>query len=246
MKPETVLAWLGTSTDIENQKREIEKKDEFISIASHELRTPLTSLKGYLQLIESQTNLPGDISLYLAKATNAVNKLQHLISNLLDVSKIKAGKLKFDTEIFDLSAMVDTCLDSCGYLYPSYNIKKELEKDIPVNGNKERLEQVLMNLVDNGIKYSKENKEIIIRSEKKADYGIVSVIDFGIGMSETEQRKIFERFYRVEDTKFHVSGLGMGLYIATQIIKEHNGSMAVKSTLNEGSAFSFSLPLAKV
>ena len=245
-KAGNVTAWFGTATDIENHKREIEKKDEFMSIASHELRTPLTSLKGYIQLIESQINLPDDVSLYLSKASNSVNKLEHLVNDLLDVSKIKAGKLKFTTHSFNLSDIINACVDNCRYIYPAYNIKKELEKDIFIEGNEERLEQVLMNLISNSVKYSKENKEIIIRSEKVDHHGVVSVIDFGIGMSETEQLRIFERFYRVEDSKFHVSGLGMGLYICAQIIKEHQGSITVKSILKKGSTFAFSLPLSKV
>ena len=242
-KAGNIIAWIGSATDIENQKKEIEKKDEFISIASHELRTPLTSLKAYIQLIEAQTNLPADVNLYLTKAISSANKLQHLVNDLLDASKIRAGKLQFSSRVLDLSAMVDECLDSCRHLYPSHKISKEIEKGILVTGNEERLEQVLMNLVNNSVKYSPENKEIIVRCEKNARYGIVSVIDFGIGMSAAEQSKIFNRFYRVEDKKYHATGLGMGLYIASEIIKEHNGSMAVKSTLNKGSVFSFSLPL---
>jgi two-component system CheB/CheR fusion protein len=237
------VGWIGTATDIENQKKEIEKKDEFISIASHELRTPLTSLKGYIQLIEAQTNLPADVNLYLTKAISSANKLQHLVNDLLDASKIRAGKLQFSKTIFDLSEIVNACLDSCQYLYPSHKFSKELEKGVIITGNEERLEQVLMNLVNNSVKYSGENKDIMVRCEKKDGYGIVSIIDFGIGMSEAEQSKIFDRFYRVEDKKYHASGLGMGLYIASEIIKEHNGSMAVKSALNEGSVFSFSVPL---
>ncbi|MGH2649259.1 MAG: PAS domain-containing sensor histidine kinase, partial [Ginsengibacter sp.] len=238
------IAWIGSATDIENQKKEIEKKDEFISIASHELRTPLTSLKGYIQLIEAQTNLPDEVNLYLSKAISSANKLQHLVNDLLDASKIRAGKLQFSTHVFDLSDMVNDCVDNCRHLYPSHNIKKEFEKDIFICGNDERLEQVLINLINNSVKYSPENKEIIVRCEKNIEYGIVSVIDFGIGMSESEQSKIFDRFYRAENKKHHSTGLGMGLYIASEIIKEHKGLITVKSILNEGSVFSFSLPLA--
>ena len=242
---DNVTAWLGTSIDIDDQKKELEKKDGFIGIASHELKTPLTSLKGYIQLMEAQTNLPDNIKLYINKANSSLIKLQHLINDLLDVSKIKAGKLKFDTDVFNLSELVNVCVDNCRYVYPANKIKKELEENISITGNLERLEQVLMNLISNAFKYSPKNKEIIIRSEKNGTYATVSVIDFGIGMSELEQTKIFDRFYRVEDNNFQTPGLGMGLYIASEIVKEHNGKMMVKSKLNEGSVFSFSLPLAK-
>jgi two-component system phosphate regulon sensor histidine kinase PhoR len=238
-----LIAWFGTSTDIEDQKKEIEKKDEFIGVASHELKTPLTSLKGYVQLI-GQTELPETVKLYIEKANSSLNKLQHLINDLLDVSKIKAGKLKFDTTIFDLSELIKLCIENCKYIYPSYTITEELEKNIKIKGNDERLEQVLMNLINNAVKYSSENKEIIIRLTKNDNSATVSVTDFGIGLSAADQSKIFDRFFRVENNESYIPGLGMGLYISSGIIKEHNGTLSVKSKLKEGSEFSFSLPLA--
>ena len=129
-------------------------------------------------------------------------------------------------------------------MYPSYKIKKELQENIIVCGNDERLEQVLMNLINNAVKYSPNKKEIIIRAEKNKDSAIVSVIDFGIGMVNSDQELIFERFYRANGNESTMPGLGMGLYISSEIIKEHNGEINVKSKLNEGSVFSFSLPLA--
>lgn len=240
-----VTAWLGTNIDIDDQVKQLERKDDFISIASHELRTPLTTLKGYLQLIEVQENLPHNLKMYVSKAQGSITKLQHLINDLLDVSKIKAGKLKFNTDIFDLGGLVNETVENCRNIYPSFKIKKELEKDIMIRGNEERLEQVLMNLIDNAVKYSADNKEIIIRMEKDDTSAIVSVTDFGIGMSPSDQTKIFDRFYRAHEDKLLVQGLGMGLYISSEIIKEHNGQLSVESTLNEGSVFSLSLPLVK-
>jgi len=240
-----VIAWFGTSTDIEDQKKELEKKDEFISVASHELRTPLTSLKGYIQLMEYQKNLPEDVKLFIHKANSSLNKLQHLIDALLDASKIQAGRLKFNREVFNLTDLINTCVENCHFMYPGYQIKKELEADVAVLGNEERLEQVLMNLINNAVKYSPLKNEIVVRMEKNETVAHVSVIDFGIGMSEEDQKQIFERFYRAEGGEFLTPGLGMGLYISSEIIKEHDGKMSVTSKLNEGSAFSFSVPLAK-
>jgi two-component system CheB/CheR fusion protein len=125
-----------------------------------------------------------------------------------------------------------------------HQIKKELQDDIIVCGNAERLEQVLMNLINNAVKYSPNRKELIIRAEKNQDTAIVSVIDFGIGMLKTDQELIFERFYRANGHETTMPGLGMGLYISSEIIKEHNGEIHVNSKLSEGSVFSFSLPLA--
>src|SRR6186713_137886 len=191
-----ITAWIGTNIDIDDQKKELEKKDEFISVASHELKTPLTSLKGYIQLMEFQENLSDAAKIYVSKATSSVNKLHHLIDELLDASKIKAGKLKFNKEELNLTELVNLCVENSTYIYPLHQIKKELQEDIIVCGNAERLEQVLMNLINNAVKYSPNRKEIIIRVEKKKDSAVVSVIDFGIGMAKSDEELIFERFYR--------------------------------------------------
>jgi len=239
----TITAWIGTNIDVDDQKKELEKKDEFIGVASHELKTPLTSLKGYIQLMEFQDNLSEAAKIYVTKATSSINKLQHLIDELLDASKIKAGKFKFQKHEFNLTELVSLIVENCTYMYPAYKIKKELQEDIMVYGNDERIEQVLMNLINNAVKYSPHKKEITIRAEKKKESAVVSVIDFGIGMANSDQELVFERFYRANDHESTMPGLGMGLYISSEIIKEHNGQINVKSKLNEGSVFSFSLPL---
>jgi len=238
-----IIAWFGTSTDIEDQKREMEKKDEFISTASHELKTPLSSVKGYVQLIGRQKTLPGTVNQYVAKANESITKLQHLINNLLDVSKIAAGKLKFTTNVFNLSDLINSCVEDCIHIYGAYNIKSKVQPGLYVLGNAERLEQVLMNLISNAVKYSPDHKEIIVCGERNNDRVIVSVQDFGIGLTEDHTKKVFERFFRVETGTF-APGLGIGLYISSEIIKEHNGRMEVESKFNEGSTFSFSLALA--
>src|SRR6186713_113749 len=238
-----ITAWIGTNIDVDDQKKELEKKDEFIGVASHELKTPLTSLKGYIQLMEFQENLSEAAKIYVTKATSSVNKLQHLIDELLDASKIKAGKLKFQKHDFNLTELVSLCVENSTYMYPAYKINMELQDDIMVYGNDERIEQVLMNLINNAVKYSPHIKEIIIRAERNKESAVISVIDYGIGMVNSDQELVFERFYRANESGSTMPGLGMGLYISSGIIKEHDGEINVKSKLNEGSVFSFSLPL---
>jgi two-component system CheB/CheR fusion protein len=239
-----ITAWIGTCIDIDDQKKQLERKDEFIGVASHELKTPLTSLKGYMQLMGIHENLPATVKSYIAKANISLTKLQRLIDELLDVSKIKAGKLEFSTQKFNLTELVDQCIDNSSIMYPLYNIKKELQPNIMIMGNEERIEQVFMNLVNNAVKYSPDAKDIIVRTESDGTSAIVSVIDFGVGMSDQDQKFVFERFFRVNGHNILTTGLGMGLYIASQIIKEHKGEIKVKSKLNKGSVFSFLLPLA--
>ena len=239
-----LIAWFGTSIDIEDQKKELEKKDEFISVASHELKTPLTSLKGYMQLIKDhEPELPPTVNQYLRKAHDSLNKIQHLINDLLDVSKIQAGKLSFNTEIIDLSELLESGIETSIHIYPHFKIVKSIPPEIYVRGNAERLEQVLMNLISNAIKYSWEEKEIGVKAELSENEVTVSVSDRGIGLTNENQKRIFERFFRVEDNLNHTPGLGMGLYISSEIIKEHQGRMNVKSNLRKGSTFSFTLPL---
>jgi two-component system phosphate regulon sensor histidine kinase PhoR len=241
-----IVAWFGTNTDIEDQKRAMTRKDEFIGIASHELKTPLTSLKGYLQLINmyKKEPIPADVEKYVSKANEAINKLQYLVNDLLDVSKIQAGKLEYAVKPFSISELLSLCLESANHIYQSHRIVNISVDDFKVIGNIERLEQVIMNLIGNAVKYAKNDEDIIIEAVKMDDMGRVCVTDFGIGLSDAQKELIFDRFYRVEDKKFKTSGLGMGLYISSEIVKTHNGTIGVNSKLGEGSTFYFDLPLA--
>jgi two-component system CheB/CheR fusion protein len=243
-----IVLWVGTATDIEEQKRELERKDEFIGVASHELKTPLTSLKGYLQLISmhSKEELPDIVKQYVSKANSAIGKLQFLVDDLLDVSKIKAGRLSYNVDVINLKNVVANCIEITLHMYPAYIIEVDNTTDFMIKGNAERIEQVLMNLVNNAIKYSNGSKRVIIKTGKHGNCVRVSITDFGIGLSEEQKYKIFERFYRVEDKKNMTSGLGMGLYISSEIIHTHNGKIGVDSKLGEGSTFYFDLPLEGV
>lgn len=241
-----IVFWVGTATDIEDQKREMDRKDEFIGIASHELKTPLTSLKGYLQLISNykKEEIPAVVKQYIAKANIALNKLQRLINDLLDVSKIQAGRLEYALENIDICDLIKTCIEENTHIYPSYNFINEAQTECIVKGNAERLEQVLMNLINNAVKYSQESRTVIIKTMKLDKYLRVSVTDFGVGLSHEQRKRIFERFYRVEDKKNMTSGLGMGLYISAEIIRNHNGTIGVDGELGKGATFYFELPLA--
>jgi two-component system, OmpR family, phosphate regulon sensor histidine kinase PhoR len=240
-----VLLWIGTMIDIQDQKMALEKKDEFIGIASHELRTPLSSLKGYMQLIERDPSLSNIVSLYARKANEAIVKLHHLVNDLLDVSKIQAGKLQFHTEKVNLDKLLVSCIETTEHMYPHIKIERFLcEPPCIVIGNVERLEQVCMNLVNNAVKYSRGHNEIQISMQRDHRHVTVAVKDYGIGLSDADQERVFERFYRVKNKEFTTSGLGMGLYISAEIIREHKGEMLVSSKPNQGATFSFRLPLA--
>jgi two-component system, OmpR family, phosphate regulon sensor histidine kinase PhoR len=240
-----IIAWFGTGTDIEEQKQAIEKRDEFIGIASHELKTPLTTVKAYLEIISNYKKepLPVPVKQHVLKAQGAMKKLQNLVNDLLDVSKIHAGQLLYDKTEFDLVDLVNTCIENFNHLYPERNLICNCEGYLPVYGNVGRIEQVIMNLISNAVKYSLSNSDVTIAAYRKGEKAIVEVTDKGIGLSEEQRLKIFERFYRVEDKKFLTSGLGMGLYISSEIVKTHGGKLSVISDLGMGSTFSMELPL---
>jgi two-component system phosphate regulon sensor histidine kinase PhoR len=241
-----ILFWVGTATDIEDQKVEMERRDEFIGIASHELKTPLTSLKGYLQLISYKKEiLPPVVKQYIDKASIALNKLQRLVNDLLDVSKIQAGKLEYAVSTINMADLLKLCIENAEHIYPSHHFEDQTRSAFYVTGNEERLEQVLMNLINNAVKYSPLSKSIVIKVSKHEDMVRVAVTDFGIGLSEGQKERIFERFYRVEDKKHMSSGLGMGLYISQEIVTNHHGKIGVESELGKGSTFYFDLPLIK-
>ncbi|RYE11834.1 MAG: PAS domain-containing sensor histidine kinase [Sphingobacteriaceae bacterium] len=240
-----IFKWFGIIVDIEDQKKEMEKRDEFIGVASHELKTPLTSAKGYIQLIDSYTKepMPGTVKVFVKKAKESLNKLQILVNDLLDVSKIQAGRLEFSVSELNIGQLIITCVENATHIYPASVIVNCYSGDFISTGNFERLEQVLMNLINNAVKYSDPASAIDINAEKVDGYVRVSVTDKGIGLTQKEMERIFERFYRVEDKKFQTSGLGMGLFISSEIVKAHHGFMSVESKLNEGSTFYFNLPL---
>lgn len=241
-----IITWIGTCIDIDDQIRSLEKKDEFIGVASHELKTPLTSLKGYIQLINNfpDDKLPPIIKKYAGKAEEAEYKLSTLVNDLLDVSKIHAGKLSFKRSWINLSELLHNWIENTNHLYPHFLIKQEIQDGVFIMGSEERLEQVFMNLINNAVKYSEHRKELEITLSRRGPEAAISVVDFGFGMSEEQKQKIFERFYRVEGTKFLTSGLGMGLYIALEIVKEHTGTIEVESEIGIGSTFSVRLPVA--
>lgn len=242
-----VLHWVASATDIHEQKSKEEKKDEFLSIASHELKTPLTSVKAYLQLIElSMGNMENDINLFTQKAIISVDRLESLISELLDVSKIQQQKLNLNICSFDFDELLNRVIENKGLYTSQHNIIKRGETIQEISADKERMEQVINNIFSNAMKYSPEGGDIIIDVSKERNNLKVSITDQGIGILPHNLENIFERYFRAEGHDIHFQGLGIGLFISMEIIKMHGGQMWVKSELGEGSTFSFLIPLQKI
>ncbi|MBS1659761.1 MAG: response regulator [Bacteroidetes bacterium] len=243
---EMISKWVGTFTDIEDQKQAVRKKDEFISIASHELKTPLTTIKAYVQLLDRSIDEPDPTKLYVERTLVQVKKLDDLIVDLLDLSKIESGKLKFNKKLFKFDAMLSNAIEMIRQTYPDYKIVQRGEADIELYGDEMRIEQVVINYLTNAVKYSPDIKEIHIDTGVQEDGRLfVQVRDFGIGIRKDHQSNIFSKFYRVEETANRFQGLGIGLYICAEIIRRHEGEFGVESEPGKGSAFYFMVPVTQ-
>lgn len=235
------------SSEFNNLMEEVEKshrkKDEFIGIASHELKTPLTSVKLYLETLARMKHEPL-VQTFILKSKDGVNKLHNLILDLLDVSKIESGQLQLNHKEVQIDDLVDECIADAQMNTSTHTIIRSGEPSGSlVLGDKDRLEQVLINLMSNAVKYSPPGTDILIYTEHTDDRITVKVKDQGIGIPETEHQQIFGRFYRAKDSNAVISGFGLGLYICSQIIKRHKGEIGVDSVEGLGSTFYFSLPL---
>lgn len=232
--------------DISERKRLDRRKDEFIGAASHELKTPLTVIKAFSQILQKRFEKSNDRqNEYFARnIDDQVSRLTNLVNDLLDVSKIQAGKVKYNYDIFDLDALVRKTVVDFQYVTRTHQIERQGEAGRKLYGDEERVHQVLVNLLSNAIKYSPNADRIIVSTENNNDNVVVSVRDFGLGVSESNKENIFERFYTGrEKEKRNIPGFGMGLYICKEIIKGHGGELWVESKRGKGSTFYFSLPI---
>ncbi|MEO6330089.1 MAG: PAS domain S-box protein [Ginsengibacter sp.] len=217
-------------------------KDEFMAMASHELKTPLTVIKANIGLLQLKLN--DDFSQeFVTRTMVQVNKLSDLISDLLDISKVQSGNLQLSFSSFDLKKLIIETVEDILQTSPSHKITLEISnKTLPVVADVFRLEQVIVNVVTNAIKYSPAADEIIIAAEYQSDYVTISIKDFGTGIPKQDLKKVFSRFFRVLETSNKFIGSGIGLYISSEIIKRHKGKMWVESEEKKGCTFYFSIP----
>lgn len=242
--------WVGTFTDIDDQKKVEKEKDEFLSIASHELKTPLTSIKAYVQLLERKLKLDKESAEagFVTKVQDQIEKLNTLITDLLDVSKIENGKLKITKKPTNLESVISNAIDTILQTHDENRVKIKrdgIKPDILIPLDEIRIEQVLINFLTNAIKYSPKNNQVIVTTfvDEEEQEVKVNVTDFGIGIPDFKQEAVFRKFYRVEESSLQFQGMGIGLFICSEIIKQHHGSIGVSSKVDEGSTFYFTLPL---
>lgn len=236
--------WVGTATDIHDLKNLQRQKDDFISIASHELKTPVTSLKMSLQLLDRTKDNPSSpmAPRLIQQANKSLDRVTVLIDELLNVSKLNQGELHLNKTRFNINEVINDC---------SQYIRIEGEYTIITEGNllleafadAERIEQVIVNFLNNSIKYAPLSKDIRIHIEEAGDMVKISVTDKGPGIQPEKIPHLFERYYRVDSQGIQFSGLGLGLYISSEIVKRHGGQIGVETEMGNGSTFWFTIPI---
>ncbi len=243
-----VVAGVAIDNEVTEIKEIERKKDEFISMASHELKTPVTTIKIFSQILKKSLassdykNAPT----YVRKMSDQIVKLEKLVNNLLDVSRIQSKDLKLNKRYFSLNKLVKEVGDTIKITDAFHKIIISNIDKIIVYGDKDRIGEVLINLLNNAIKYSPSVPEIRIYIQKINKMAVVNVEDSGIGIEKEHQGKIFQRLYRVYDKKDKTfPGLGVGLFISFEIIRLHKGTLTVESEPGAGSIFTFTLPLIR-
>lgn len=245
-----MLGVFAAARDITEQKILQQRNDSFMSMASHELKTPLTTIKMLVQILQVQHAKSKDEALveYLETIDQQIEQLTKLVVDLLDVSKIKAGKFALEEKIFDFDAMAVEIIKSCQLLSPQHKITLLGKTNAEICGDRNSVTRVFINLITNAIKYSPTADTIIVNLSHDENAVQVAVQDFGIGIAKNHQSKIFERFFQVgNDSGQSFAGLGIGLYISAAIVAQHRGRIWVESkgTQKKGSTFMFTIPTQK-
>ena len=229
-----------------NSKKLQQQKDDFTSIASHELKTPVTSLKATLQLInriiEEKPETDGRLIQLSKNAERHINKLTYLVNDLLNTTKVLQGEVPLNKTMFPIAELVDGCCSHVA-LSGTHRVENIGDHNIEIFADHHQLAQVMNNLVENAVRFAPTAREIKIEVEKMEQRVRISVADTGQGIAQEDLPHLFDRYYKPVKEQMHTSGLGLGLYIASEIIKRHGGEMGVESEPGKGSKFWFILPV---
>ena len=241
---EKPLRFIGAVLDISEKKKEEIRKNDFIAIVSHELKTPLTTMKSFVQILLSKARNTGDeFAINALSRTDAqTNKMTSMIKDFLQLAKLEEGKINIVRTEFALCDLLKDTVTEANLLSSSHSIEIQHCDEGLVLADRDKIGQVLINLLSNAMKYSPAGKRIVAGCIREADYIKVFVKDEGVGIRYEDQKHLFKRFYRVEDEKIkNVSGFGIGLYLVSEILKYHDSQIKLESEEGRGSTFFFCL-----
>jgi two-component system sensor histidine kinase VicK len=230
----------------ESQQEALKVKDQFLSIVSHELRTPLTTIKGYAQMLHRKLAEDEETRRFAETIDAQTSKLGRLVDDLLDVTRFSRGQFELKRQHTDLRPILEDVATRFQLVTSHHTVVLDADGG-PWEGDwdRDRLEQVLNNLVGNAIKYSPDGGVITIAARGDDRKVVVSVRDEGMGIPPEDQQHLFERFYRGDAERKNIQGLGLGLYVTRRILEAHGGSISVQSEVGRGTEFTFTLPLQR-
>lgn len=236
----------GTILDVTEERRNEQRKNDFISMVSHELKTPLTSMNGYLQVLQRNARRNDDQSSesLSGKAIRQVDRMMKLINSFLNVSRLENNQIHIERESFDMAELIRESEEESRIHISNHKLIFAPAEPMIVNADRDKIGQVVNNLISNAVKYSPQGSTIHITCKTVNGEAIVSVRDEGKGIAPNDLSKIFERYYRVNNPETQtIAGFGIGLYLCCEIIRRHDGRIWAESTPGEGSTFYFTLPL---
>ena len=246
---ENINHFSGVVMDITLQKQNELRKNKFIGMVSHELKTPLTSLKAYIQLLSKWARQQKDnFSMgTLTKLEKQVKKMTSMINGFLNLSGAESGKIQLNKRDFEIQELLAEIIEESKELSPDQPIHFNAKQHINLNADREKIEQVVINLISNAVKYSNPGSPVVLSYFKEESFLKISVKDTGIGIAPEDIKKLFKAHSRIKTSQTEsISGFGIGLYLCQQIILFHQGAIGVESQPGQGSTFWFTLPLLQL
>jgi len=238
------LRMLGVTQDITLKKEADQRRDDFLSIASHELKTPITSLKGNIQLLDKiKASLASPMAeTLIVSAKRGVDKLTSMVEDLLNINRYTEGKLSLKKNHFRPWQLFEHC---CGQVRTDdrYELVLEGDSELMVHADEQRIDQVINNFVENAVKYAPKSEKIYLKVQRVDAQARISVRDTGPGIPQDQLPHLFERYWRADSSSRDYSGLGLGLFICAEIVRNHGGQIGADSELGEGTEFWLTLPL---
>ena len=242
-----ITRWVGSTTDIQSLKEEEQRKNDFIGMVSHELKTPITSVNLYLQLLLKKAEKAEDdfLTKVYTQSLKQIKYMTDMINGFLDVSRLESSKLMLENSDFAFAELIDEVREDYHLQYPSHRFVFEESPAVMMHGDRLKIAQVLNNIVGNAVKYSESGSSVYIwyRTTENNITGIIK--DEGTGIKQENLKKLFDRYYRVEQES-KISGFGIGLYLCAEIVHAHGGSIWAESDYGQGSTFYFELPINNI